>query len=46
MISAKEAVPTSKEYGLIEIHVMRSNAGILDIISIYNRMIIILDPNM
>ena len=47
MTSAKEAAPTSKEYGLIEIHVMRSNAGIVDI----NRIIVIynkfkLDPNI
>ena len=41
MTSAKEAVQTSKEYGLIEIHVLRSKAGIADIIIIYNRIIVI-----
>ena len=41
LTSAKEAVTTSKEYVLEEFHVLRSKAGIADIISIYNHIIVI-----
>ena len=41
LTSAKEAVPTSKEYVLQDFNVLRSKAGIADIISIYNHIIVI-----